>query len=39
MALCLREQVAIIVGSSMGVGRAIALVFAQEGASVTVCAR
>ena len=39
MDLGLKDRVAIIGGSSRGIGRAIALAFAQEGASVTICAR
>ena len=37
--LGLRERVAIVGGSSRGVGRAIALGLAHEGASVTICAQ
>jgi 3-oxoacyl-[acyl-carrier protein] reductase len=39
MDLGLKDRVAIIGGSSRGIGKAIALAFAQEGASVTICAR
>ena len=39
MELGLRERVAIVGGSSKGMGRAAALALAREGASVTVCAR
>ena len=39
MDLGLKGRVAIVGGSSRGIGRAIALAFAQEGASVTICAR
>ena len=39
MDLGFRERVAIVGGSSKGVGRAIALALAKEGASVTICSR
>ena len=39
MDLGLRDRVAIVAGSSRGMGKAIALAFAQEGANVTVFAR
>ena len=39
MDLGLKDRVAIIGGSSRGIGRAIAVAFAQEGASVTITAR
>lgn len=39
MDLGLKDRVAIVCGSSRGVGRAIASTFAQEGASVTISAR
>ena len=39
MDLGLKDRVAIVGGSSRGIGRAIALAFSQEGASVTICAR
>jgi len=35
----LKEKVAIITGSSKGIGREIALVFAEAGADVVVCSR
>ena len=39
MDLGLRDRVAIVGGSSKGMGRAAALALAKEGASVTICAR
>ena len=39
MDLGLKGRVAIVGGSSRGIGRAIALAFAQEGASVAICGR
>ena len=39
MDLGLRDRVAIVSGSSRGIGRAIAMEFAQEGCSVTISAR
>lgn len=37
--LQLKDRVAIVTGGSKGIGRAIALGFAQQGASVSLCAR
>jgi len=39
MDLGLRERVAIVTGSSQGIGKAISLGLAQEGAKVSICAR
>lgn len=39
MDLGLREKVAIVTGSSRGIGRAIALALADEGCNVVLCAR
>ena len=35
----LQDKVAIVTGASRGIGKAIAAVFAREGASVAICAR
>lgn len=35
--MILQNKVAVITGSSSGIGKAIALLFAQEGASVVLC--
>ena len=39
MDLGLKDRVAIVGGSSRGIGRAIAIALAKEGASVAICAR
>ena len=39
MDLGLKDRVAIVGGSSRGIGRSIAMAFANEGANVTICAR
>ncbi|MEM2911759.1 MAG: SDR family oxidoreductase [Candidatus Bathyarchaeia archaeon] len=39
MDLGLKDRVAIVTGSSQGIGKAIAYGLAQEGAKVTICAR
>ena len=39
MDLGLRERVAVVAGSSRGIGRAIAMRLAAEGARVVICAR
>jgi 3-oxoacyl-[acyl-carrier protein] reductase len=37
--LGLENRVAIVTGSSQGIGKAIAYTFAEEGANITICAR
>ncbi len=39
MDLGLKEKVALVAGASQGIGRAVALGFAREGAKVSICAR
>jgi len=39
MDLELKDRVAIVTGSSQGIGKAIAFGLAKEGAKVTICAR
>jgi 3-oxoacyl-[acyl-carrier protein] reductase len=39
MELGLKGKVALVAGASQGMGRAIALGFAREGARVSICAR
>lgn len=39
MDLGLKEKVALVAGASQGIGKAVALGFAREGAKVSICAR
>jgi len=39
MDLGLKDRVAIVTGSSQGIGKAIALGLSEEGAKVVICAR